>query len=241
MEVVRQRAISASRLQSRPVFAFQVGEGGKSAFTKMRCSKSQKAHHCFCCQSWEVFLARDPQLDERSCLICFCMYCQWIVWWAYPPLVSLHHLVRCLRMETVSMSHPYTGVSLRKVFPKLALNCLHVCNNWALHEVRALQNLPTHPPMETWKNSLTRSLHLKIFLRKPSSLSYRWLACVLGPCIELLSLFSSEKTSTQYVILLTQTSPLTFAVSSTWFWRSKNWIDVCANTVLCESHQTSEW
>lgn len=69
MEVVRQRAISASRLQSRPVFAFQVGEGGKSAFTKMRCSKSQKAHHCFCCQSWEVFLARDPQLDERSCLM----------------------------------------------------------------------------------------------------------------------------------------------------------------------------
>lgn len=92
------------RLQSWPVFVFQVGEWWKSTFTKIICSKGQQAHQCFCCQLWKIFLAWYPELGEWFCFICFWTCCQWTVQWADPPLSPSWVRRLQLWMETVSMS-----------------------------------------------------------------------------------------------------------------------------------------
>lgn len=91
--------------------------------------------------------------------------------------------------------------------------------------------------METRKITplLTCSLHLLTYI-----LSYNWMACVLQPCIEVLNLFSSEKTSAECEFRdrdETMTSQLWGFVEVKMY--AYIWIgecERCANTVQCDSH-----
>lgn len=121
------------RLQSGAIFALQVDEWGKSTFNMTICCKRQNAQHCLCCELWEVFLATNPELNERPwltlvytvcaslCKLIFLRGCQiWTVrcivfeWKLYPWLV------------------PSPGLSLRKVLFKLPFKYLQVPNNCLL-------------------------------------------------------------------------------------------------------------
>lgn len=118
------------RLQPGPIFALQVDEWGKSTFTMTTCCKRQKAQHRLCCELGEVFLATNPEVNERPWLTLVCTVCASLC-----KLIFLRgcqiRAVRCIVFEWKPYPWlvPSPGLSLRKVLFKLPFKYLQVSNN----------------------------------------------------------------------------------------------------------------
>lgn len=85
-------------------------------FTNICSCKRQEALYCFCCQLCEVFLVKDPELDEWVCFI-HVSVCTVSGWFNELLLLPYHQNISLvmLYMDTVSRSCPSTSQPTKSI------------------------------------------------------------------------------------------------------------------------------